>query len=138
MTTFTQPVYIGQNTGAPSTDTRGFVQVIKEVAGVSAGSRSVTAPTLPDNSTVTMIQGVVTSAVAGIAAAVTLRAGTAASPTRYGSISVSAEGVYTIPLTKYVLIDNPSAIVLEVTAQASAADLTAVKVSPRIIYGSRS
>jgi len=135
MTTFKQPVFVGDNSGNITTATRGYVTVIKEV-DVSAGNRTVTR-TLADNSGINRIQVVVASAVAGIAAGVTLRAGTVASPDLYGTIGVSAEGVYDMVLTKQI-INNPTTVIIDATAQASAANWTALKTQTRIIYGSRS
>lgn len=135
MTTFLQPVYVGLQTGTLETDTSGFVNVSREVQ-VSAGSRTK-ARTLPPNTSIIRIQGVVVSAVAGIAAGVTLRVGTTANSTFYGAVGVSAEGVYDLVLTKRTL-ENPQQIVIDATAQASAADWSALKATVRVTFGSRS
>lgn len=137
MTNFTSPVYLtgpGGDTGNITTDTRGYVPVSKAFA-VSAANRTVTR-TLPPNTNIQAITYVVASAVAGIAAGVTVRAGTAASPALYGTVSVSAEGVYTMTLTKQV-INDPTTVIIDATAQASAADWTTLKGLARITYGTR-
>lgn len=136
MTTFNAPVYIGKNTtGDPLTSPIGFCVVSTYIASVSAGRLSSTV-VVPENSVVTGIQMYVVSAVAGIAAGVTVRAGTAASPSLYGTISVSAEKSYSIVLTKQVLT-NPTSIIIDATAQASAADLTGFKTVMRVTYGTK-
>lgn len=136
MTTFNAPLYVGKNTtGSLLTSPLGYCTVSTEVAAVSAGSRSVTV-ILPDNSLTHTVQVVVVSAVAGIAAGVSIRAGTAASPSLYGIVGVSAEGVYNLTMTKQILT-YPSSFVIDATAQASAADLSAFKTAIRVAYGTR-
>lgn len=136
MTTFNGPLYVGKNTtGNLQTSPIGYVAESTDVTAVSAAVRTATV-VLPDNALVHTIQVVITSAVAGIAAGVSIRAGTAASPSLYGIVGVSAEGIYNLVLTKQILT-MPTTFVIDATAQASAADLTAFKASPRVSYGVR-
>lgn len=97
MTTFKDPLKVGgPDTGVPSTNTQSDVSFSRATT-VSAGSNSATI-TLPgvNGSNITDIKCVVPTAVTSGAVAVLI--GDTGDDDKYGTISVSAAGVYTATL----------------------------------------
>lgn len=132
MTNFKEPVTIGLKTGLSTSDTRGQVVVAKHIP-FSATDRTAITRTIPANSALFKGQVVITSAVAGIAAGVTVRIGDGTTIDEYGTIAVSAEGVYDIAFDKSI-VSAGTTITFDATAQASAADLTTITGEAQILY----
>lgn len=140
MTNFKYPVYVGDPpTGIDSTDTRGWVATTKDVT-VSAAARKKQV-TIPANSAILLVDGVVVSAVAGIAQGIVVNVGTSAAATNFAIINgLNAVAQVNGTLQRYVFNAGAVPIMIEATASvaASAADITAFKINVRMLYYTRS
>src|SRR3990167_10490414 len=89
-TNFTGPITTGSQTGVPTTDTRGYVSVIKAVSLSQAAPRQII--TIPGGTTLTMLEAIQTSAFTGDdpVSAMSVNFGTSADATKFGAIQVSA------------------------------------------------
>lgn len=125
MTTFKgAPVQIGDNTGAPSTDTRGFVPVYKEVSISASGKIQTRALPPGDNSLVraVVLVDVAVTGSATFAAGINIRLGDSTNVNKFGSVAVSAVGSYTVTLSA-ACISAGTELIIDATAQSTAADL---------------
>jgi len=134
VTTFSGPIRTGRDPGIPGQDTRGTV-VLSQVGTVGAAVAARKSQIqLPPNCrlvdfTIYVLQAV--SASAGGTAA-TLRIGTSADSTRYGSLPVSAVGIYRPTLVQVSVRAMASGagsadfnlVVFDATVQASASGMT--------------
>lgn len=122
MTTFKEPLKVGLDTGVPSTDTRGFAAVTKDVI-VSANAKTFTR-TLPTGDNF-ILQGRVYNrqTVPGSAESITVRIGDAGNSTKFGAVNVSASGSYAFALTSECASAGTS-LVFDATAATSGASLT--------------
>lgn len=128
MTVFKQPLGIGQETGAPTTDTRLSVGGVKTV-DVSAGGKSATR-TIPANSTFVDVNCIVSAVPTSVTQGLTVRIGTSASPTAYGVINNVVNGFNRGTINAFGPISGT--VVFDVTASVSAADFNAgiIRVRP--------
>lgn len=141
MTTFSTPVYLGVNTGAPTTDTRAPVTAVHEVT-ISQASRK-NQITLPAGSSIYSINAVCTgSVVASVGQGVKITVGTSASPALFANINnIIAEGPYNGTLTgKSFLTIADGVVVVEATVSvaASASDFTSGEFVVRVEHYTRS
>jgi len=110
MTTFQNPLKtrgVGGDTGLPATDTTSYVTQAKIVSlgGGATAPRQII--TIPSNSTLLRMGGVVTSALAADVSAVNISFGNSADATHYGIIAVSALGqVRTTTVSAATEFDN--------------------------------
>ena len=89
-TIFQGPLGTGTATGVPTTDTRGYISVIKSVPLSQAAPRQIV--TIPQGSILTMLEAVQTSAFTGDdpVSSMSVNFGNSADATHYGAIQVSA------------------------------------------------
>ena len=127
--TFTQAIDCGIETGAPSTDTRGTIDLIKKIT-VSAANTSA-AFTLPDGAKGFKLTPIVTTGFTGVGQGFKLKVGTSGSANAFGQVdAVSAAGSYTVSsnATQVLALYNVSTqMVFKVSASATTGTISAGK-----------
>ncbi len=94
-TNFTGPLSVGQKTGDPTTDTRGFARLTKQVS-LGSGADSRKTVSFPGKVTILNLAAVPSSAFGPsdqVASAARVSFGTSSDATRYGIVPVSGLGV---------------------------------------------
>lgn len=117
---FEGPISQGKETGVPTTDTRGFVKVAKQVL-VNATDKAVNV-LIPAKSTITGLGGVLTSAISGAGADSTSRFSFSDGTKLLGSIGVSGlvtNYVSTLTNVSAATIDSETTITVALSAQAT-------------------
>jgi len=138
MSNFQLPLTSGDiPTGNQATDTRGDVMLVKQV-NLTFDSRNISRTLPPDakmhRSLVINRQAVSGS---GFTSGINVRVGTTANPNRYGQVAVSAIGTYQITLSA-ACVSAGGQIVIDATAQATAADWEEFGADVQIAYFSKS
>lgn len=118
-TNFEGPLSVGDVTGIPNTDTRGFVRLSKRVIIGQAQPRQVV--TISPDSVVTGFGFVPTSAFTGTdpVSALSVNFGTSADPNQHGVVTVSAATRYTEQVAAFVsgaTFDDGGTIVVTISA----------------------
>lgn len=130
MTTFNSPLFLGpQDTGSPVTDPRLTMGGWK-IVEVSAGGKTVTR-NVPPNSSLVLLQAVVSGVPASVTQGITVRVGTTAAPTAYGVINGVTNGWFMGSINAGNFGAVGVDVVFDVTASVSAADFNAGQIQIR-------
>lgn len=133
MTTFKEPLRVGNNTGNASTDTRGFTILNKEVT-FSASALSANLGLPSGNNVIRRATAVVTTPPAGIAAGIDIELGDDQSATKFGEIAVSASGATDLTLVAQEIGSAGTTLVVRGSAQTSGGDLTSFGATIYVDY----
>lgn len=135
MTTFKEPLYIGQDTGASSTSTKAPVPFVR-IVRVCGGAKNTTI-TIPDNCALldckaVVIQGVNASAGTGV----NITVGTSAAETLYATVSAVSGSAGSYPGKLGAgSVSAAGVVVIKSTTQAgTAADYSAGKFNVNLIF----
>jgi hypothetical protein len=132
MTTFKGPLQLGVNTGAPTTDTRGFVPVYK-VFALSAAAKTVTQTMEAANNTIMLGTVYVLASVEGSAKSATIRVGDSTDSDKFGQINVSGRKFYSVALSA-ACVSAGTELIVDATAAVSGASFSTFDAKVYIGY----